>query len=148
MSLDLDEVIKNTAAKTGYGLHKDDPQMALVEIINQLTDHQQADVVAALEKYREVHEGLALQWRGDARNVANSILNAALDAGGKAMSKGMSEGAAQVVALVSEANRKALEEQREALTGLLYDMKNFALWMIVTAFAVIVVALLLAQMKT
>ena len=33
-------------------------------------------MVTALEKYKEVHEGIALRWRTDAAKVADKFLNA------------------------------------------------------------------------
>lgn len=144
MSTDLDAVIRNVAKKNGVGLRKDDPVMALVTIINQLTEDQQAGVVAALEKYREVHRDLALRWQADAARAANKILNAALDAGREELSKGMSAGAAQVVQIVTEANASTLAEQRKEAEKLIGGMKRFAYWMLAAASGIMLAALVMA----
>jgi CHASE3 domain sensor protein len=144
MSTDLDAVIRNVAKKNGVGLYRDDPVMVLVTIINQLTEDQQAGVVAALDKYREVHSDLALRWQADAARAANRILNAALDAGREEMAKGMSAGAAQVVRIVNEANASALAEQRKEAEKLIGGMKRFAYWMLAAAGAIMLTALFMA----
>jgi hypothetical protein len=144
MSTDLDEVIRNVAKKNGVGLYRDDPVMVLVTIINQLTEDQQAGVVAALEKYREVHSDIALRWQADAARAANRILNAALDAGREEMAKGMSAGAAQVIRIVHEASASSLAEQRKEATKLIDGMKRFSYWMLAAAGAIMLTALFIA----
>jgi hypothetical protein len=147
MSTDLDAVIKNVAKEHGVGLYKDDPVMVLVTIINQLTEDQRAGVVAALEKYREVHSDIALRWQADAARAANKILNAALDAGRAEMAKGMSAGAAQVVKIINEASAAAMAEQWAEGAKLIAEMKRFAYWMIGTACALVAGAVILAAWK-
>ena len=144
MTTDPDAVIKNVAAKNGYGLHKDDALMLLVTIVNQLTEDQQAGVAAALEKYRDVHEGLAHKWRQDAAATANKILNTALDAGRAAMAKGMNEGAAQVVAMVADATKTALAEQQAAILEMVMEMKRFTIWVMAATGVALAGAVLLA----
>jgi RPA family protein len=144
MSTDLDEVIRTVAKKNGVGLYKDDPVMVLVTIINQLTEDQRAGVVAALEKYREVHSDIALRWQADAARAANRILNAALDAGREEMAKGMSAGASQVVRIANEASASALAEQRKETEKLLGGMKRFAYWMLAAAGAIMLAGMFMA----
>lgn len=138
MSTDLDAVIKNVAAKNGVGLYKDDPVMVLVTIINQLTEDQQAGIVAALEKYREVHADMALRWHTDAAKAANKILNAALDAGRVEMAKGMSAGAAQIVRIVNETSAATLAEQQAEWARLVGEIKCFSYWVMGSACAVLI----------
>jgi hypothetical protein len=148
MSTDLDAVIKNVAKENGVGLYKDDPVMVLVTIINQLADDQRAGVVGALEKYREVHEDIALRWRTDAGKVAGKILNAALDAGRAEMAKAMSAGAAQVVRIVNEATEAALVKQRVEVGRMIRDLKVSVYLTAVGTFALAVGAVLMAYMAT
>ena len=132
---DLDKMVKRVASENGFGLHKDDPEMVLVTVINQIIEDQQVGVVAALEKYREVHEDMAVRWRHDAAGVANKILNAALDAGRAEMAKGMSAGAAQVVRLVNEATAAALAEHCKTNLEAVREMRRYTI-LILSATAV------------
>ena len=62
----LDGIIERVAKENGYALLKDDLQMVLITIMNQIVEDQQAGVVAALENYKEVHSDIALRWQTDA----------------------------------------------------------------------------------
>ncbi len=131
----LDGIIERVAKENGYALLKDDLQMVLITIMNQIAEDQQAGVVAALEKYREVHSDIALRWQTDAAKAANKILNAALDAGRAEMTKTMSAGSAQVVRIVNEASAAVIEKERAEGERLIDGMKQFAYLMTAVACA-------------
>ncbi len=118
----LDGIIERVAKENGY-LLKDDLQMVLITIMNQIAEDQQAGVVAALESYKEVHSDIALRWQTNAAKAANKILNAALDAGRAEMAKGMTAGAAQVVRIVNEAMDAVLTKQRAEGNRLIRELK-------------------------
>ncbi len=144
----LDGIIERVAKENGYALLKDDLQMVLITIMNQIAEDQQASVIAALESYKEVHSDIALRWQADAARAANKILNAALDAGRTEMAKAMSAGSAQVVRIVNEATDAALAKQRAEGDRLLREMKRLAFWVMGIACSVSVgAAILVYAMK-
>ena len=148
MSTDPDAVIKRVAQENGVGLHKDDPVMGLVTIINQLTEDQRASVVGALESYKEVHSGIALRWQADAARAANKILNAALDAGRSEMAKAMSAGSAQVVRIVNEAVDATLAKQKAEGNRVIREMKATSYLTLAGSFVLMAGALIMTYMVT
>ena len=143
MSTNLDAVIKNVASINGAGLEKSDALMVLVTIINQLTEDQQAGVVTALEKYKEVHEGIALRWRTDAAKVADKFLNAALTTCRAETSKSMIAGANQIIKLINDTLSAALEEQRAEAREMMKNMRTLTTWMMGSVVGALVMALVL-----
>ena len=142
----LEGIVERVARENGYALLKDDLQMVLITIMNQIAEDQQAGVVAALESYKEVHSGIALRWQTDAAKAANKILNAALDAGRAEMAKAMSAGSAQVVRIVNEAADAALAKQRAEGNRLIREMKVTAYLTMAGAFALAAGAVMMAYM--
>ena len=126
----LEGIVERVARENGYALLKDDLQMVFITIMNQIAEDQQAGVVAALERYKEVHSGIALRWQTDAARAANKILNAALDAGRAEMAKAMSAGSAQVVRIVNEATDAALAKQRAEGEKLIRKIEKLAICLI------------------
>ncbi len=142
----LDGIIERVAKENGYALLKDDLQMVLITIMNQIAEDQQAGVVAALERYKEVHSDIALRWQTDAAKAANKILNAALDAGRAEMAKGMTAGSAQVVRIVNEAADAALAKQRAEGNRLIREMKVTAYLTMAGSFALAAGAVMMTYM--
>ncbi len=142
----LEGIVERVARENGYALLKDDLQMVFITIMNQIAEDQQAGVVAALERYKEVHSGIALRWQTDAARAANKILNAALDAGRAEMAKAMSAGSAQVVRIVNEATDAALAKQRAEGNRLIREMKVTAYLTMAGSFALAAGAVMMTYM--
>ncbi len=92
MSDQVEEPIKEIAAKHGIAVSRDDPILVLQTINNRLMADSSKAQQAQLDQYKEELEGLALRWGNDAKDKAERILNAALTASKDAMSKDMKEG--------------------------------------------------------
>ena len=91
MSDQVEELIKEIAAKHGIAVSRDDPILVLQTINNRLMADSSKAQQAQLDRYKEELEGLALRWGNDAKDKAERILNAALTASKEAMSKEMKE---------------------------------------------------------
>lgn len=93
MSDQVEELIREIAAKHGIAVSRDDPILVLQTINNRLMVDSSKAQQAQLDQYKEELEGLALRWGNDAKDKAERILNAALTASKEAMGKEMKDGA-------------------------------------------------------
>ena len=119
----LEELIKEIAAKHGIAVSRDDPILVLQTINNRLLqDSAQAQRVQ-LDRYKEELEALALRWGNDANGRAERILNASLSAGKESMGQVMQEAARTTAATVAAEIDAALSR----LQGLLRDAHRIAL---------------------
>lgn len=115
MSDQLEELIKEIAAKHGIVVSRDDPILVLQTINNRLLqDSAQAQQVQ-LDHYKEELEGLALRWGNDAKGKAERILNASLSAGRDAMGQVMQEAARTTAATVTAEIDAALARLRASI---------------------------------
>lgn len=93
MSDQIEELIKEIAAKHGIAVSRDDPILVLQTINNRLMQDSSKAQRDQLDQYKEELEGLALRWGNDAKGMAERILNASLAASKEAMNTRMQEGA-------------------------------------------------------
>lgn len=93
MADQLEELIKEIAAKHGIAVSRDDPILVLQTINNRLLLDSSTAQQAQLDHYKEELEALALRWRTDAKDKAERILDAALRASKEAIGQIMQEGA-------------------------------------------------------
>lgn len=100
MSDQVEELIKEIAAKHGIAVSRDDPILVLQTINNRLMQDSSKAQQAQLDVYKEELEALALRWGNDAKGKAERILNASLSASKDAMGKIMEEGAKATAASV------------------------------------------------
>jgi len=96
----LEELIKEIAAKHGIAVSRDDPILVLQTINNRLLQDSAQAQQAQLDRYKEELEGVALRWGHDAKGKAERILNAALSAGKESMGQAMQEAARATAAAV------------------------------------------------
>lgn len=89
---DLEETIKEIAAKNGIAVSRDDPILILHTINDRLLDANAAAQRELLREFRSNLEEMANQWGGDVERKAERIVNAALTASNNAMSERMEEG--------------------------------------------------------
>ena len=100
MADQVEELIKEIAAKHGIAVSRDDPILVLQTINNRLMQDSSKAQQAQLDQYKEELEALALRWGTDAKDKAERILNAALTASKGAMDKAMQENAKSTTATV------------------------------------------------
>ena len=100
MADQVEELIKEIAAKHGIAVSRDDPILVLQTINNRLMQDSSKAQQAQLDQYKEELEALALRWGPDAKDKAERILNAALTASKGAMDKAMQENAKSTAATV------------------------------------------------
>ena len=97
MSDQIEELIREIAAKHGIAVGRDDP----VLILHTINARLMADSAA-----KEELEGIAHRWGEDAKAKAERMLNAALAASKDAMAKVMKDSAAQA----AEAIRREIDD--------------------------------------
>ncbi len=93
MADQVEELIKEIAAKHGIAVSRDDPILVLQTINNRLMKDSAKAQQVQLDQYKEELEALALRWGNDAKSKAERILNASLAASKDAMEQVMQEGA-------------------------------------------------------
>lgn len=96
----LEELIKEIAAKHGIAVSRDDPILVMQTLNNRLMHDSAKAQQAQLDQYKEELEALALRWGIDAKSKADRILNAALSASKEAMHQAMQENAKSTAASV------------------------------------------------
>jgi ABC-type branched-subunit amino acid transport system substrate-binding protein len=92
----IEELIKEIAAKHGIAVGRDDPIMILQTVNARLLEDSAKAQQAMLERYKEELEVLSTRWSSDAKATAERILNAALQASKNAVREGAREAAASV----------------------------------------------------
>jgi chlorite dismutase len=97
---EVDELIKEIAAKHGIAVSRDDPILVMQTINHRLMQDTSKEQQAQLDHYKEELEALALGWGNDAKDKAERILNAALSASKDAMHQAMQENAKNTAASV------------------------------------------------
>ena len=94
---ELEEMIKEIAAKHGIAVGRDDPILILQTLNNRLMQANQKAQQEMLDQYKSELESISLRWSTDAKEKAERILNASLDASKAAMEQLMLAGAKEVV---------------------------------------------------
>ena len=94
---ELEEMIKEIAAKHGIAVGRDDPILILQTLNNRLMQANQKAQQEMLDHYKSELESISLRWSTDAKEKAERILNASLDASKAAMEQLMLAGAKEVV---------------------------------------------------
>ena len=97
---DIDELIKEIAAKHGIAVGRDDPILILQTLNTQLMQANQKAQQDLLDQYKSELEDLSLRWSTDAKEKAERILNASLDASKTAMKQLLQAGANELVTTI------------------------------------------------
>lgn len=129
MTDQVEELIKEIAAKHGIAVSRDDPILVLQTINNRLMQDSSKAQQVQLDRYKEELEALALRWGSDAKAMAERILNASLVASKEAMGQVMQEGAKVTAAYV----RKEIDAALTPLTATLRDARRIGSLNIVSA---------------
>ena len=94
---EIEELIKEIAAKHGIAVGRDDPILILQTLNNRLMQANQKAQQEMLDHYKSELESISLRWSTDAKEKAERILNASLDASKAVMEQLMLAGAKEVV---------------------------------------------------
>ena len=94
---ELEELIKEIAAKHGIALGRDDPILILQTLNNRLLQDNQKAQQAMLDQYKEELETLSIRWSADTREKAERILNLSLESSKVAMDQLMQAGTKELL---------------------------------------------------
>jgi len=97
---EIEETIKEIAAKHGIAVGRDDPILILQTLNNRLMQASQKAQQDMLDQYKSELEGISLRWSADAKEKAERILNASLDASKAAMEQLLRAGATEAVTTI------------------------------------------------
>jgi multidrug efflux pump subunit AcrA (membrane-fusion protein) len=97
---EMEETIKEIAAKHGIAVGRDDPLLILHTLNNRLLQDSQKAQQAMLDQYKSELEGISLRWSTDAKAKAERILNASLDTSKATMDRLMQTGAKELVTTI------------------------------------------------
>lgn len=100
MSDELEDLVKEIAAKHSIAVSRDDPIMILHTINDRLMKNAAASQEKILSSFKSELEATAFQWSEDSKARAEKILNAALSASQAAMLETMQEGGKQTIEVV------------------------------------------------
>ena len=139
---ELEELIKQIAAKHGIALGRDDPILILQTLNNRLLQDNQKAQQAMLNQYKEELEALSLRWSSDTKEKAERILNASLESSKVAMDQLMQAGTKELLLRFTS----SLDESLILLSYLITDTKRIgALNIIASCITVLAVAALLVS---
>lgn len=100
MADQIEDLIREIAAKHGIAVARDDPILVLQTINNRLLLDSAKAQQEMLDAYKAEMEALAHRWGADAKDKAERILNASLTASNDAMAQIMSRNGNVVGALL------------------------------------------------
>ena len=129
MADQVEELIREIAAKHGIAVSRDDPILVLQTINNRLLEEGVKAQQVQLDQYKQEMEALSLRGGNDARGKAERILNAALAASKVAMSEIMQEGAMTTVTCV----RTEIDEALARATASIRDARRIAMLNVVAS---------------
>jgi hypothetical protein len=110
MSDQIEDLIREIAAKHGIAVARDDPILVLQTINNRLLQDSAAAQQAQLTQFKEELEGISLRWQMDAKDKAERILNAALTAGKTTLEKTLQDSATTTAKLTRTELERVMEQ--------------------------------------
>jgi hypothetical protein len=139
---ELEELIKEIAAKHGIALGRDDPILILQTLNNRLLQDNQKAQQAMLNQYKEELEALSLRWSSDTKEKAERILNASLESSKVAMDQLMQAGTKELLLRFTS----SIDESLILIGYLIKDTKRIgAMNIIASCITVLAVAALLVS---
>lgn len=142
MADQIEDLIREIAAKHGIAVARDDPILVLQTINNRLLQDSAAAQQAQLDRFKEEMEDISLRWQTDAKEKAERILTAALTTSSVAIEKIMHETALTTAKLTKSELEKAVEQvighARETRRAALINFASSCLTIMAIAFAVYV----------
>ena len=129
MNDEIEELIREIAAKHGIAVSRDDPILVLQTINKRLMEDSSKAQRIQLDRYKEELEDLAARWGNDAKDKAERILNAALLAGKETMDKQMNDGAKALALAV----RTEIDDSLAGVANQARDARRVAIFNVVAA---------------
>ena len=120
MADQVEELIREIAAKHGIAVSRDDPILVLQTINNRLLEDSARAQQVQLDQYKQEMEALSLRWGNDAKGNSERILNAALAAGKEAIWQTMQEGAG----ISSTSVRTEIDDALAGVTASIRDARR------------------------
>ena len=136
MADQMEELIREIAAKHGIAVSRDDPILILQTINNRLLQDGAKAQQAQFDEFKQEMEALSLRWGNDAKGKSERILNAALAAGKEAMWQTMQEGAGSTLRSV----RAEIDEALTRATAPIRDARRIGMLNVVTSCITLVAA--------
>jgi hypothetical protein len=113
---ELEETIKEIAAKHGIAIGRDDPILILQTLNNRLIQASQKAQQEMLDQYKTELEGISLRWSTDAKDKAERIVNASLYASKAAMDQSLRDGAKEMVNTIKAEVEASINRIRSPIT--------------------------------
>ena len=129
MADQVEELIREIAAKHGIAVSRDDPILVLQTINNRLLQDSAKGQQVQLDQFKQEMEALSLRWGNDAKGKSERILNAALAASKAAMLQIMQEEAVTTVACV----RAEIDEALARVTASIRDARRIGMLNVVAS---------------
>jgi hypothetical protein len=112
---EIDELIREIAAKHGIAVGRDDPILILQTLNKRLLENGAKAQEEMLNRFKEEIEALSKRWGDDAKSKAERVLNAALSANQKVMETTGREEMAGLVQSVKAEIEASLARTRKPL---------------------------------
>lgn len=127
MAADVEDLLREVAAKHGVAIGRDDPIMVLHTINERLLKDSAAAQQEALNALQSELESIAARWGNDAKDKAERILNAALKASREAMQEAADQAAKQTAQAVrAEVDRALAKAKKDSTAGRVAAIVNIA----------------------
>jgi hypothetical protein len=120
MADQIEELIKEIAAKHGIAVSRDDPILVLQTINNRLMQDSANAQQAQLDQYKQELEALSLRWENASKGKSERILSASLTAGKDAMWQIMQEG----VTATAASMRSEIDTALASITASVRDARH------------------------
>lgn len=120
MADQIEELIKEIAAKHGIAVSRNDPILVLQTINNRLMQDSAKAQQTQLDNYKKEIEALTRRWGMDAKDKAERTLNAALSGSKEAMNTAMQENAKSMATTV----RAEVDAALACMAGQIKDAKQ------------------------
>lgn len=114
MADQIEDLIREIAAKHGIAVSRDDPILVLQTINSRLMLDSSAAHQVQLNHFKEELELISMRWRTDAKDKADRILNAALSASKEAMHASVMQSAEAASERVRSAMNESLARAESA----------------------------------
>lgn len=122
----IEDLIREIAAKHGIAVARDDPILVLQTINNRLLQDSAAAQQTLLAQFKEELEAISLRWQSDSKEKAERVLSAALNASKAAMEKQLHDGAmttaklarSEIDAALQQINDRTRDARQTALINL------------------------------
>jgi len=111
----IEEIIREIAAKHGVAVSRDDPILILQTINNRLLLDSAKAQQALLDKYKEELEAVASRWGSDAKEKAERILNLSLSASKDMVSQVVEEAGRITAAAMADTIDSSLKAIRDSV---------------------------------